>query len=83
MDSYIRPFHQDDLDAVVRLSLLAWAPVFRSFEQVLGPEIYSLIWPDWEKSQKEVVETACQAVLCRYSERGFFVSRGGLDRPAC
>jgi ribosomal protein S18 acetylase RimI-like enzyme len=39
---------------------LAWVPVFRSFEQVLGPEIYSLIWPEWEKSQKEVVENACQ-----------------------
>ena len=61
MDPYIRPFHQDDLEAVVRLSLLAWVPVFCSFKQVLGPEIYSLIWPDWEKSQKEVVETACQA----------------------
>jgi ribosomal protein S18 acetylase RimI-like enzyme len=60
MDSYIRLFHQDDLDAVVRLSLLAWVPVFRSFKQVLGPEIYSLIWPDWEKSQKEGVENVCQ-----------------------
>jgi ribosomal protein S18 acetylase RimI-like enzyme len=60
MESYIRPFHQDDLAAVVRLSLLAWVPVFRSFKQVLGPEIYSLIWPDWETSQKDVVENACQ-----------------------
>jgi ribosomal protein S18 acetylase RimI-like enzyme len=61
MDSHIRPFHQDDLDAVVRLSLLAWIPVFRSFKQVLGHEIYSRIWPDWQKSQKEGVENVCQA----------------------
>jgi ribosomal protein S18 acetylase RimI-like enzyme len=39
---------------------LAWVPVFRSFKQVLGPEIYSLIWPDWEKGQKEGVEKVCQ-----------------------
>jgi ribosomal protein S18 acetylase RimI-like enzyme len=45
---------------VVRLSLLAWVPVFRSFRQVLGPEIYSLIWPDWETSQKEGVENVCR-----------------------
>ena len=33
----------EDLDAIVELSLAAWEPVFRSFEQVLGRNIYKLI----------------------------------------
>ena len=60
MDSHIRPARKDDVDALVQLSLLAWVPVFHSFKQVLGPEIYSLIWPDWETSQREGVENVCQ-----------------------
>ena len=60
MDFDIRPFDDSDIEGVVRLSLLAWVPVFTSFKQVLGPEIYSLIWPDWRTSQSEGVETVCK-----------------------
>lgn len=59
MDFHIRSFRDDDLDTVVDLSLLAWEPVFESFQQVLGMDIYHLIWPDWRASQREVVEKAC------------------------
>ena len=44
---------------IVQLSLAAWAPVFESFQAILGPKIYSLIYPDWLTSQKEVVESFC------------------------
>jgi len=60
MDSCIRLFREDDLEDVVGLSLLAWAPVFDSFRKVLGPEIYTIIWPDWRTQQREVVEKACR-----------------------
>lgn len=50
----------DDLKAVVHLSLLAWEPVFHSFAQVLGNEIYKLIYPNWQKAQSEVVTATCQ-----------------------
>jgi len=60
VDLCIRPVCDDDVDTSVRLSLLAWAPVFSSFEQILGPEIYAIIYPDWEKSQKEGVEGVCR-----------------------
>ncbi len=48
------------MDDLVRLSLLAWEPVFNSFEKILGPEIYPIIYPDWRKSQREGVETTCK-----------------------
>ncbi|MBN1812308.1 MAG: GNAT family N-acetyltransferase [Anaerolineae bacterium] len=60
MDLCIRPVGENDVDALVRLSLLAWAPVFSSFEQILGPEIYAIIYPDWKKSQREGIEGVCR-----------------------
>ena len=60
MNLRIRSVSDNDVDDLVRLSLLAWAPVFSSFKQVLGPNIYTLIWPDWKTSQGEGVEKICK-----------------------
>lgn len=60
MNLQIRPFAQDDIEEVVQLSLLAWAPVFHSFEQVLGSKIYSLLFPDWKLTQRATVEKICR-----------------------
>ena len=62
MDLSIRPISNDDIEDVVQLSLLAWEPVFSSFKQVLGSRIYSLIYPDWLRQQREGVETVCRDV---------------------
>jgi GNAT superfamily N-acetyltransferase len=61
VDYGIRPGSDQDIEEIVRLSLLAWAPVFESFRQVLGPAIYSLLYPDWQRIQRETVETFCKA----------------------
>ncbi len=60
MDLQIRCVRDEDAAAVVRLSLLAWEPVFRSFEEVLGHAVYSLIWPEWRTSQAREVEALCR-----------------------
>jgi GNAT superfamily N-acetyltransferase len=60
MNSHIRPFSPDDMENVVQLSLLTWAPVFHSFEQVLGARIYALLFPDWKESQRATVEKMCR-----------------------
>ncbi len=60
MTARIRPLGADDVEAVVQLSLAAWEPVFLSFRQVLGPEIYSRLYPDWTKSQAEGVAAVCR-----------------------
>jgi ribosomal protein S18 acetylase RimI-like enzyme len=59
VDLSIRPFTINDMSNIVQLSLLAWKPVFTSFQQVLGARIYQLIYPDWERQQREVVEKIC------------------------
>lgn len=60
MEAQIRPVGAGDVAELVRLSLLAWEPVFRSFATVLGRGIYWRIWPDWKASQRAAIEQVCQ-----------------------
>ena len=59
MTAQIRPAAENDLAALVRLALRAWAPVFASFRQVLGPAIDPLLYPDWQAQQRADVEQTC------------------------
>jgi GNAT superfamily N-acetyltransferase len=60
MKLQIRPLNNGDMNDLVQLSLLAWEPVFTAWERILGPQLYPIaIFPDWRKSQKEVVEKVC------------------------
>ena len=56
MNAQIRPFKSSDINDLITLTLLAFEPVFISFEKILGPCIYPIIYPDWRKRQKEGVE---------------------------
>ena len=56
----IRPYNSTDLDAVVRLSLRAWEPVFASLGEVFSAEVYRESYPQgWRVSQQKAVEAAC------------------------
>jgi ribosomal protein S18 acetylase RimI-like enzyme len=59
MNLQIRPFGSSDINDLIQITLLAFEPVFISFEQILGSKIYPIIYPDWHKSQKEGVEKLC------------------------
>jgi len=48
-----------DIEAIVQLSLLAWEPVFISFEQILGSRIYPILYPTWRSSQRKAIEDIC------------------------
>src|SRR4028118_1585792 len=61
MRARIRPFDDRDAEAVVNLSLRAWAPVFASLEQALGSEIFRRQHPDWREDQRRAVEEVCAA----------------------
>lgn len=60
MKTKIRSYVDKDINEIVHLSLLAWETVFLSFEQVLGSKIFPILYPDWRKSQKDVVEKICK-----------------------
>lgn len=69
-DAEIRPFRDSDLEAIVELSLRAWAPVFESMRQVLGDAIFDRLHePDWPGAQAEAVRSSCTS-----DERDVFVA---------
>jgi ribosomal protein S18 acetylase RimI-like enzyme len=61
MRPQIRSFEDRDAEAVVDLSLRAWAPVFASLERVLGSDIFGRLHPDWREDQRRAVEEVLAA----------------------
>jgi ribosomal protein S18 acetylase RimI-like enzyme len=56
----INPYDSSHLDAVVRLSLRAWSPVFDSLKEALDADVYQTFYPDgWRVSQEKSVRDAC------------------------
>ncbi len=65
MGTEIREYGQADEEAVVRLSLRAWASVFASIEAVLGTEISTrLHGADWRDYQAKSVRGTLSAPPC-------------------
>ena len=56
MNLYIRHVRDDDIDALIELTLMAFEPIFKSFAKILGNEIYPILYPDWKATQTAVVE---------------------------
>lgn len=57
----IEPYDNTQLDAVIRLSLLAWNPVFDSLQKALDLEVYRAFYPEgWRVSQQKAVEEVCR-----------------------
>ena len=61
VDVTIRPLVEADVEAVVAVSLQAWAPVFASFATVMGPRVFGLVYPDWRSAQARAVAEVCRA----------------------
>lgn len=58
----IEPYDAHQLDAVIRLSLRAWTPVFDSIQKAMDADVYRAFYPDqWRVSQQKAVEDVCAA----------------------
>jgi GNAT superfamily N-acetyltransferase len=56
----IEPYDAHYLDAVIRLSLRAWTPVFDSLQKAMDSDVYQAFYPDhWRVSQQKAVEDVC------------------------
>lgn len=53
----IRPYLDSDWDAVVEICILAFTPIHESFEQLLGTELFALVYPDWKTSNKDYLRS--------------------------
>lgn len=55
----IRTLEPTDIDAVIALSIRAWAPVFASLERALGTALFRTLHPDgWRSQQRAAVWSA-------------------------
>lgn len=62
MEVRIEPYNAHHLDAVIRLSLRAWTPVFDSIQKAMNADVYRAFYPDhWRVSQQKAVEDVCAA----------------------
>ncbi|NJK69379.1 MAG: GNAT family N-acetyltransferase [Microcoleus sp. CSU_2_2] len=58
----IEPYEAHQLDAIISLSLRAWAPVFDSIQNAMDADVYRAFYPDnWRVSQQKAVEDVCAA----------------------
>jgi GNAT superfamily N-acetyltransferase len=58
----IQPYEAHQLDAIISLSLRAWAPVFDSIQNAMDADVYGAFYPDnWRVSQQKAVEDVCAA----------------------
>jgi GNAT superfamily N-acetyltransferase len=56
----IEPYDESRLDAIVRLSLRAWEPVFKSLQEALAPAVFRAFYrDDWRTVQQRAVEAVC------------------------
>jgi ribosomal protein S18 acetylase RimI-like enzyme len=56
----IKPYDSSHVDAIVRLSLRAWSPVFDSLKVALDADVYQTFYPDgWRVSQEKSVRDTC------------------------
>ncbi len=56
----IRELAAGDIARLVEIALAAWEPVFDSFEQILGSELFELTRPGCRESKAEQIRAACQ-----------------------
>ncbi|GAB3688470.1 GNAT family N-acetyltransferase [Nocardiopsis oceani] len=61
MDMCIRAYAPDDREAVVALSLRAWAPGYAALERTLGERIYGHVVGDWRRVQSRDVQADLDA----------------------
>lgn len=80
----IRTFDPDDEEAVVELALRAWAPVFESMAQTVGPAVFrQLFGEDWRRYQEADVRRALSAYSVSVAEtENEVVGFVAVDLPA-
>lgn len=60
MNIHIRPVCTSDNDEMYELTILAFTPIFTSFKEILGNDIYTAIWPDWKAGKKKSIGKLCR-----------------------
>ncbi len=55
-----RPFRNEDFDAVLEITLLAFAQIHESFHNILGDNIFNIVYPDWRESYRQYLTSLAE-----------------------
>ncbi|MCJ7751309.1 MAG: GNAT family N-acetyltransferase [Armatimonadetes bacterium] len=74
-DTVIRDLRPDDVEAVVGIAAVAWAPAFSFRRRMLGDDLFAAAYANWNKEAKaRQVRTACEpgnhAMVCVAEKQG-------------
>jgi ribosomal protein S18 acetylase RimI-like enzyme len=61
IDLAIRPFAAADLPALQQVRQAAFAPIFRSFRQIVGDEIFAIALTQIDNEQAQLLDGLCRA----------------------
>jgi len=56
----IREVKPEDVEAACDIAAAAWEPVFASFRQMMGDELFGIACRDWRGQEAQQVREACQ-----------------------
>lgn len=64
----VRDLEPADVEAAVEIAVAAWEPIFASFRQVLGEELFAVEHPDWRADKARQVRSACESACASGDE---------------
>lgn len=56
----MRPYCATDLPALLEIAVAAWGPIYDSFLTLLGPDLFAIVFADWQTEKKRQIESACR-----------------------
>lgn len=64
----IRDFQPGDTERLVAIAVAAWQPIFASFREIFGEELYAANCPDYPQEKARQIRSACEdgsrALIC-------------------
>lgn len=57
----IRQFRDEDFDAVLEITLSAFAPIHESFHNILGDDLFAFVYPDWRGSYVQYLSSLSES----------------------
>ena len=56
----LRAYRATDLPALLDIAVAAWGPIYALYLDLLGPELFAIVYTDWQTEKRRQIESACQ-----------------------
>ena len=56
----IRDLDDHDVETVVSIAKHAWEPIFASFQNLLGDDIFRVVYPDWKADKEKQIRSGVE-----------------------